>query len=104
MRRTRACACAVVAAAGSLFEEAGLPPDDLRVVTARPAPLTGPVLRPGDHVGVTEGLHAGRQGPVVFVLPASGQYAKVELAEGLRTIPTRYLRRLPAAPSARPED
>ena len=94
----------MVAPAGSPFEEAGLPEDDLRVAKTRPAPLAGPVVRPGDHVGVTEGIHAGRQGPVVFVLPASGQYARVELAEGLRTIPTRYLRKLPAAPLARPRD
>jgi hypothetical protein len=70
----------------------------------RPAPLAAPAVRPGDHVGVTGGLHAGRQGCVVFVLQASGQYAKVELPEGLRTIPTRYLRKLPAAPRSRPLD
>jgi hypothetical protein len=40
----------------------------------------------------------------VFVLQASGQYAKVELPEGLRTIPTKYLRKLPAAPLSRPLD
>jgi hypothetical protein len=94
----------VVASAWSPFEDAGLPEDDLRVARTRPAPLAAPVVRPGDHVGVTGGLHAGRQGCVVFVLQASGQYAKVELPEGLRTIPPRYLRKLPAAPLARPRD
>jgi hypothetical protein len=94
----------VVAAAGSLFENAGLPEDDLRVAKTRPAPLAAFVVRPGDHVNVTGGLHAGRQGFVVFVLQASGQYAKVELPVGLRTIPTRYLRKLPAAPLSRPLD
>ena len=94
----------MVAPAGSPFEEAGLPEDDLRVVKTGSAPLAGPAVRPGDRVGVTGGLHAGRQGCVVFVLQASGQYAKVELPEGLRTIPTRYLRKLPAAPLARSRD
>jgi len=74
------------------------------VTKTRPDAPAGQVVRPGDHVGVTEGLHAGRQGLVVSVLPASGQYAKVELAEGLRTIPTRYLRKLPATPAARSGD
>ena len=94
----------MVGPAGSPFEGAGLPEDDLRVAKTRPGPLAGPVVRPGDRVGVTGGLHAGRQGWVVFVLQASGQYAKVELPEGLRTIPTRYLRKLPAALLARPRD
>ena len=69
----------MVAPAGSPFEEAGLPEDDLRVAKTRPGPLAGPVVRPGDRVGVTGGLHAGRQGWVVFVLQASGQYANVIL-------------------------
>jgi hypothetical protein len=89
----------VTAGARSPFKVAGLPEDDLRPASLPQCPPAAP--RPGDRVTVTDGLHAGREGRVRFVLPASGQYARVELPEGLRTIPTRHLRRLHSAAEER---
>ncbi|MGH2719000.1 MAG: KOW motif-containing protein [Actinomycetota bacterium] len=50
-----------------------------RVSAGRPAHI-------GDLVEVVEGLHRGRRGRVVDILPASGYYARVKLAEGVRTV------------------
>jgi hypothetical protein len=49
----------------------------------------------GDRVVVIDGMHRRRQGEVVSILPASGEYARVELPEGIRTMPLRFLQLCP---------
>jgi hypothetical protein len=76
--------------------EEAKPADEAQEARASQAPAPPGVarVRIGDRVHATGGMHEGRQGPVVHILPASLEYARVRLPEGERTIPIRWLERL----------